>query len=317
MGRAFASQRVSVCFCFAMCVYLSACESGRLVVFCFATRVCMSACEWSQRRSERPKSALLSIEIDSRRLPNRPSEASKSTPDRPGELQERPRDPKSLPRAPQKRPRASQERPKSAEERPKNAQEHPKSGPRAPRRAPRRLSRRSGEPSGTILTLLSSEKERSAGDPSRNSLEKCVRNDFRSIFALCAQERIREKPVKTIGFYRFFACRLIFERVKSPDQKTTEKSLKSSPRRAKIDLGSIKIAPRSPFRASLGDQVDRRCPIERTSSELVGRKGLSKRLSRRLGAPKSLAGVARAPQVGLSPRSCPEASTGNSNRDII
>ena len=131
--RAFASQRVPVCFCFAMCVYLSACDSGRLVVFCFATRVCMSACEWSQRRSERPKSALLSIEIDSRRLPNRPSEPSKSTPDRPGELQEGPRDPKSLPRAPQKRPRASQERPKSALEGPRRLQEAPgapQSGPR-------------------------------------------------------------------------------------------------------------------------------------------------------------------------------------------
>ena len=187
--RAFASQRVPVCFCFAMCVYLSACDSGRLVVFCFATRVCMSACEWSQRRSERPKSALLSIEIDSRRLPNRPSEPSKSTPDRPGEFQEGPRDPKSLPRAPQKRPRASQERPKSAEERPKNAQEHPKSGPRAPRRVPRRLSRRSGEPSGTILTLTSSKKERSESDPSRDSLEKPVRKVFSSIFEACAQER--------------------------------------------------------------------------------------------------------------------------------
>ena len=185
---------------------------------------------------------------------------------------------------PKSRPRAAQERPRAPQERPKSAQERPKSGPRAPRRVPRRLSRRSGEPSGTILTLLSSEKERSAGDPSRNSLEKCVRNDFRSIFALCAQERIREKPVKTIGFYRFFACRLIFERVKSPDQKTTEKSLKSSPRRAKIDLGSIKIAPRSPFRASLGDQVGRRSAFERSWLDLVDRKGPSERLSRRLGS---------------------------------
>ena len=129
--RSFASQRVSVCFCFATCVCLSARDSGRLVVFCFATCVCMSACEWSQLRSERPKSALLSIEIDSRRLPNRPSEASKSTPDRPGVFQERPRDAKSIPRAPRKCPRASQERPKSAQER-----------PRAPQNAPRTIPKR-------------------------------------------------------------------------------------------------------------------------------------------------------------------------------
>ena len=43
----------------------------------------------------------------------------------------------------------------------------------------------------------------------------------------------------------------------SPDQKTIEKSLKSPPRRAKVELGSIKIAPRNPFRTSSGDQVDR------------------------------------------------------------
>ena len=131
-GPPFERYRASL-ICFATCVCLSARDSGRLVVFCFATCVCMSAFEWSQLRSEKPKSALLSIEIDSRRLPNRPSEASKSTPDRPGELQERPRDAKSLPRAPQKCPRASQERPKSAQERPRAAQERP----RAPQERPR------------------------------------------------------------------------------------------------------------------------------------------------------------------------------------
>ena len=133
--RAFASQRVPVCFCFAMCVYLTACDSGRLVVFCFATRVCMSACEWSQRRSERPKSALLSIEIDSRRLPNRPSERSKSTPDRPGELQER--------------PRASQERPRASQEGHKSAPRAPKSGQRTLKSTPRAGQERPGESQGT------------------------------------------------------------------------------------------------------------------------------------------------------------------------
>ena len=152
-----------------------------------------------------------------------------------------------MPRVSQERPESVQERPKnaprapkSAQERPKNAQERPKSDPRAPKRVPRRLSRRPGELSGTIFTLLNSEKERSKSDPSRNSVEKCVRNDFRSLFASCAQERIHEKHVKTIGFYRFFACRLICQQGDAPDQKTIEKSLKSSPRRAKIDLGWIK-----------------------------------------------------------------------------
>ena len=85
---------------------------------------------------------------------------------------------KRCPRGVQELSRASQERPKSARERPKSARERPKSGPRAPRRVPRRLSRRSGEPLGTILTLLSSKKERSESDPSRDALEKRFRDDF-------------------------------------------------------------------------------------------------------------------------------------------
>ena len=94
-------------------------------------------------------------------------------------------------------PRAPQERPKRARERPKSAQEGPKSAPRASRRVPRRLSRRSGEPSGTILTLTSSKKERSASDLLRNSLEKTVRRDFLLFFEACAQGRTCEKPIKT------------------------------------------------------------------------------------------------------------------------
>ena len=125
-------------------------------------------------------------------------------------------------------PRAPQERPKRARERPKSAQEGPKSAPRASRRVPRRLSRRSGEPSGTILTLTSSKKERSASDLLRNSLEKTVRRDFLLFFEACAQGRTCEKPVKTYGFCRFFVCRRFFERTGQQERKTFEKSPKSS-----------------------------------------------------------------------------------------
>ena len=213
------------------------------------------------RHCDRSKSMPGGSKIDPRRLQNRSSEGPKSSQDRPDGGQERPRAAqecrrasqerhRSVARAPQERPRAPQELPRAPQERPKSAQERPKSRSRAPQDAP-------DSPLRTILRARNCEKVIFEGDPSCDSVEKCVRNDFRSIFASCAQERIHEKPVKTIGFYRFFACRLIFQRCDSPDQKTTEKSLKSSPRRAKIDLGSIKIAPRSPFRASSDDQVGR------------------------------------------------------------
>ena len=98
----------------------------------------------------------------------------------------RPRDAQEPPKGSQERPksapRASQERPKSAHERCKSAQERPKSHSRAPRDAPER-------PWGTILRLRSSKEAAFEGDPSRDSVEKRVRNDFRSVFASFAQTR--------------------------------------------------------------------------------------------------------------------------------
>ena len=114
------------------------------------------------------------------------------------------------------------------QERPRAAQECLKSAPRASRRVTRRLSGRSGEPSRTILTLISSKKERSESDLLRDSLEKPVRRDFVLIFEACAQWRICEKPVKTHGFCTFFVCRHFFERTGQQERKTFEKSPKSS-----------------------------------------------------------------------------------------
>ena len=153
-------------FCFATCVCLSACDSGRLVElllrnvclsvcmrlgstrrafasqrvsvrlpatrvdsssFCFATCVCLSACDTVRALWLRPK-------IDTQRLQNRPSEGPKSSQDRPGTSRSGPERPKSVPRASQERPRGSQERHKSAQEGPRRLQEAsgaPKSDPRA------------------------------------------------------------------------------------------------------------------------------------------------------------------------------------------
>ena len=91
----------------------------------------------------------------------------------------------------------AQERPEGTQESPRGAQERPKGAPRASRRVPRGLSRRSGELSGTILTLASSKKERSENDQWGDSLEMPIRRDFLSILEACAQERICEKPIKT------------------------------------------------------------------------------------------------------------------------
>ena len=117
--------------------------------------------------------------IDSSGLQNRPSEVPKSSQDLPGGS-------RSV-------PRASQERPKSVQERPKSAQERPKSRSRAPRDAPESLL-------GTSLRLRSSEKATFEGDPSRDSVEKRVRNDFQLIFASCAEARTCVKHVKTYVF---------------------------------------------------------------------------------------------------------------------
>ena len=137
------------------------------------------------------------FKIDPCRLQNRPSEATKSRPncsgmskispracqERPRASEERPRASQESPRASQERPksapRAPQERPKSAQERCKSVQERPKSHSRAPRDAPER-------PWGTILRLRSSKEAAFEGDPSRDSVEKRVRNDFRSMLASCA-----------------------------------------------------------------------------------------------------------------------------------
>ena len=120
---------------------------------------------------ESPKSTLGGSKIEPR-SPKRVKERPKSVPGAPKSAQERPR---SASRAPQ-------ERPKSAHERCKSAQERPKSHSRAPRDAPER-------PWGTILRLRSSKEAAFEGDSSRDSVEKRVRNDFRSVFASCAQTR--------------------------------------------------------------------------------------------------------------------------------
>ena len=216
--RVFASQRVPVClpatlvdsssFCFATCVCQSACDSGRLG----STRCCVDRRSELVEPASRWRVARKSV---ARRLQNRPPSASQSSLRRPknrcpegpkstlGGSKIEPRSPRTLrgpPGAPQERPksvprasqdasRAPQERPRAPQDRPRAPQERPKSGPRAPRRVPRHLSRRSGESSGTILTLASSKRERSESDPSRDSLEKPVRKVFSSIFEACAQER--------------------------------------------------------------------------------------------------------------------------------
>ena len=103
-------------------------------------------------------------------------------------------------RAPQERPRAAQERPKSAprasQERPRAPQEHP----RAPQEPLKSVQRRPRQRSGHHFEASGSKKAAFEGDLARDSVEKRVGNDFRSIFASCAQERTCEKPIKTYGF---------------------------------------------------------------------------------------------------------------------
>ena len=91
-------------------------------------------------------------------------------------------------------------------------------------------------------------------------------------------------PMFFCGFPMFFVSRLFFERINPLERKANEKPAKSTPRAPKIDLRSTKIALRSHFRTISVDQVPRRGLFECSWGDLVGRKGLSERLSRRLGS---------------------------------
>ena len=83
------------------------------------------------------------------------------------------------------------------------------------------------------------EKSSFEGDQSNDSVEKRVRNDFRSSFALCAQARTCEKLVKTRGFCRFRGCRVVFAQVallvRRSIEKTSKSTLRGSQNRPKID----------------------------------------------------------------------------------
>jgi hypothetical protein len=162
--------------------------------------------------------------IDPRRLQNRAKIAQEGQ----GAAQERPRSAQERPRASQERlksaPRAPQERPKSAHERCKSAQERPKSHSRAPRGAPER-------PWGTILRLRSSKEAAFEGDPSRDSVEKRVRNDFSVGVRIVRANADMLKTCKNLwfsyGFYRFSRGRLFFERVSQLERERIEKASKN------------------------------------------------------------------------------------------
>ena len=151
------------------------------------------------KRSQRSRvvgvaSSLRPLQIDARRVQNRPSEAPKSTLRgfkidlrSPRQVKKRPRSvpaasksvpraPKSAPRAPKSAPRASQERPKSVPERPKSALESVKTPLKALRGALRdhfdayKLEKRAF-------------RERSVARLARESRSECFFVDFRSVRA--------------------------------------------------------------------------------------------------------------------------------------
>ena len=144
-------------FCFATCVCLSACGSGRLVKL-LLRNACLSVC--LQLESTRPVFAsLASLSRVTRksapnRFPNRFSEGEKSMPrgpkidarraqNRPPGVQNRakialgaPVAPRRLPGAARSDPKTPKSAPKAPQEHPKSAQERPKSVPRAPQERP-------------------------------------------------------------------------------------------------------------------------------------------------------------------------------------
>jgi len=103
----------------------------------------------------------------------------------------------------------------------------------------------------------------------RDSLEKPVRNDFSSIFEARAQERTCEKPIKTYGFLRFFVSRHIFERRGPLEQKTLEKSPKSTLRSTQNRPKSDQNRSPAPFSSHLGRKSRSKMPFR----ALLGRLG--------------------------------------------
>ena len=120
--------------------------------------------------------------------------------DGPGTSRNGPERPKSVPSASHERPRAPQERsksvPRASQERPRAPQERPRTPPEQHKGAQSRLR----DPSGRHFEASRLEKTTFEDDASRDSVEKRIWNDFRSIFTSCAQEQTCEKTQKITGF---------------------------------------------------------------------------------------------------------------------
>jgi len=132
-----------------------------------------------------------------------------------------------------------------------------------PQSAPTGLLKSSGEPSGTHFEARKLEKPTFEHDRSRDSLEKRLRNDFRSIFEACAQAWELEKPIKTLCFPMFFAIRCFFERPGWLERQSNENAPKSTPWGTHVNTKSTQIAPRSALRVT--SRVCR-APVERLGS---------------------------------------------------
>ena len=189
------------------------------------------------KRSQRSRvvgvaSSLRPLQIDARRVQNRPSEAPKSTLRgfkidlrSPRQVKKRPRSvpaaSKSVPRAPKSAPRASQERPKSVPRAPQEL-------PRAPQETPQSAKRRPGEPLGTILRLERSKKR----------LSKAIcratwsRSAFGTIFGRFSKHARKRRTLILKRPYRGFAVFYESPRLRS-----------SRPARAKKQRKSIKNDP--------------------------------------------------------------------------
>ena len=199
----------------------------------------------------------------------------------PWRVQERPREPpdlpKSVPRAPKERPRAPQERPRAPQGRPRAPQERP-------RRAPGGLLRRPRELSGPLWRLGCPKKASFERALSRDSFEKRLRGDFQSNFDDFGLLRASVGPHNS----SLAAMNLTIGSSASESACSSEGASKKHENLPsggpQIDPRSSKIAPRTPLGATSGAQVGRKRLFEQSWVDLLGRKGASQRLSRRLGS---------------------------------
>ena len=179
---------------------------------------------------------------------------------------------KGLPRGPQE---AAKRAPSAPQERSKRPQERPKSAQVGHRRPPKTCRKAFGDHFEDCKLENSASRRRSVARLAQEAFWGAFFADFS--FVRASVEPHFDSPIPSRNEVRLFC-----ERVDPLKRRKTAKALKSPLWGTKNRPKTTKIAFRSTLGIGSGGQIDRRCLFERSWIDLVGRKGPSERLARRL-----------------------------------